>query len=163
MAQVWIEKVIHSSPSLGEVVLKQNDITKHPVINGVQYADDKPIRVQPGDSFDATWFVIPWENTHRRLRVEYAGRAVDYTVGPIDANSEDYLRADDGASGTRIGAAKMGARGDNNICSVSLHLLIANDKLDFQFRDASGSYAIDAKEVTDALLKLLEIVSNFFK
>ena len=160
MAVVWIKRIIHSSPAMGIVTLHQNDPTWHPVIAGHQIQSDQPIEVHPGQTIDAEYFVIPWADAGR-LRMTYLGKSIDYTVAGINASSGDYLRADDGATGSRIEVAAMGPKGPGPICSIDLHLLLHDGRAEFQYWTSSGTGQLDPAAVAATLAALAAAVAAF--
>jgi len=152
MSLVWITSVINHR---GETFqLRQNDPTKHPVINGHHYKRDEVITVGPSANLNASWFVIPWTQ-YGRLLVNGPAGNLRFDVGPGFGDNLDHLRMYDDQDNQTM-AAPAGPKGDAAYLSLELvfndsgmHWNIVNasqvgaDLLD-KFENAAISAAVGA-------------------
>lgn len=174
MAEVYIERIVHSSTQIGKVTLLQNDPSKRPNINGREYKKDEPIIVNPGAKLNATWFVIPWPD-YGRVNVAYGDGSVNYDIGPSQSDPHnDYLRARNGRTGQLISEEYIGPRGNSAKCKILLELLVVDSLsaqpgtagVEFQFYNSSGTSTISAEtkqKIKAGLQKLAQAVAKVIK
>lgn len=154
---LWITQIQHSSPAMGNVTIRQNDPTWHPVINGYEYQPDEEIIIGPGQTLDLQYCVIPWADAGR-LNISFGGNSLNHQVGPVSFASPDYLRAYNANTGQQIESAEMGPRGPGSVASIDLHLLLVDNRPLFQFHTSSGTGNIDLGNLAQELLKLAAAV-----
>jgi hypothetical protein len=127
MATVWIKRIYNYSGH--QIVLKTNDGTWHPIINGHRYMQDEPIVLDQGTVLTADHFFIPWSDWGR-LRIESpeTGRATEWRVGPPPNETFDALRGWDD-QGNLVGNLPVGDRGSWWSASADLDLLFTQDEV----------------------------------
>jgi hypothetical protein len=151
MATVWIKRIYNYSG--GPIILKTNDGTWHPIIDGHRYMQDEPIQLEDGTATTADHFFIPWSDWGR-LRIENpaSGRAVEWRVGPPPNETYDALRGWDD-QGNEVGSLPVGDRGSWWSASTDLDLL---------FTDATVRWTIVAQmNVKEQYLKDFAMIAQY--
>lgn len=150
MATVWLEKAWNLTGH--EIRLLQNDGTWRPWVNEEQksYQRDEPIVLGANTSLTFQHFFIPWIDWGR-LRVEGPVGGIEFSVGPVSWSSLDNLR---GFNDERreVLTAEMGPRGGWWSSSVSLHLVLRDDGLQWSIWSAT-SVGHDVLNKTGELLE----------
>jgi hypothetical protein len=147
MAAAWFTQVVNASDN--DYTLDFTDGTWRPIVGGDRYEVGRqinvprrrvapitippllpwlpPITVPPGPTqLDLQYAFIGWADfAHTRLN----GPAgfVDFVVGPINTENQDYLRALDEVQDDVVEPMPVGPRGGGWIASMDLHLVITGD------------------------------------
>jgi hypothetical protein len=160
MAAVWITEIHNYSQY--DFVIRNNDRTWRPIINGYRYAEDEPIRVRARRDEIETIFLPPWNipisvppgptlmqcqyffvgwTDFARTRIEGPEGLLDTRVGPKGLAEEeqklDSLRIFDEQE-NEVESVAIGPRGSGFIASVDLHLNFDDDKVRWVIWNANG-------------------------
>jgi hypothetical protein len=146
MSAAWFTQVVNASDN--DYTLDFTDETWRPIVGGTRYELGQPITaakrrvdpitiqplpwlppitVPPGPTqLDLQYAFIGWADfAHTRL--SGPGGFVDFVVGPIDTENQDYLRVLDEVQANVVEPMPVGPRGGGWIASMDLHLIITND------------------------------------
>ena len=144
MAAVWFTQVLNNTDS--DMSMDFTDKTWRPWSNNQQFALGSPVPVPrrrsnriflpspfpgipaidipPGPTLlNLQYAFVGWAD-YARTRLSGPGAFVDFVVGPINTENQDYLRVLDEVQSDVVEPLPVGPRGAGWVASMDLHLII---------------------------------------